>query len=239
MNMMLLRESDFIAPERIRISGRRTKHIREILKTETGGSVKVGKINGLIGEAVIESDDNNQIELTVNLHSDPPIPLPITLILAMPRPIAFKRMLPAIVSFGIKELHLFSARKVEKSYWSSSVFDELDELVGLGLEQARDTIWPNITLHKRFRPFVEDEIPTIVAGKVALVAHPGSGLTCPAGLAEPSAICIGPEGGLTDFELEILLRQGFQAVGLGERILRTEVAVPAIIGRLIHATTKN
>lgn len=238
MNMMLLWESDFIAPEKIRIDGRRAVHIRKILKTKTGGSVKVGKINGLIGEAIIDSDDNNGIELTVNIHTNPPAPLPITLILAMPRPIAFKRMLPAIVSLGIKEIHLFGAQKVEKSYWLSSVFDELDELIGLGLEQAGDTIWPCIELHKRFRPFVEDEIPKIIAGKIALVAHPGSGLVCPAGLAEPSAVCIGPEGGMTDFELEMLLRQGFQAVEIGERILRTEIAVPAIIGRLIHATLK-
>lgn len=233
MNMMLLHENDFIAPDRVSICGRRAVHIREILKKEQGSSIKVGKINDLMGNAVVVSWHDDAIELTVNLDCQPPPALGISLLLAMPRPIVFKRLLPAIVSMGIKELHLFNCQKVEKSYWSSSVFDELDSLVWLGLEQSRDTIWPQIKIHKRFKPFAEDEIPSIIAGKTALVAHPGSEIFCPVALKNPAAICVGPEGGFTDFEVDLLLHQGFQAVSIGTRILRTETAIPAILGRLV------
>ncbi len=233
MNLLLLQDTDFIAPDRARVSDRRAEHIRKILKSQIGDAVKTGRANGLMGEGIIESDDAEGIVLKVNLTEPPPAPLAVTLLLAMPRPIAFRRMLPWITTFGVKKLHLFNAYKVEKSYWTSSVFDEFHELMTLGLEQARDTVYPEITLHQRFKIFVEDAVPQIIAGTLPLLAHPGSGGICPAAVAEPVTVCIGPEGGFTDYEVELLIKQGFRAVGLGERILRSETAVPAILGRLL------
>ncbi len=233
MNLLLLQDADFIASDRARVSDRRAEHIRKILKSQIGDIVKTGRANGLMGEGIIESDDADGVILKVNLTEPPPAPLSVTLLLAMPRPIAFRRMLPWITTFGVKKLHLFNAYKVEKSYWTSSVFDEFHELMTLGLEQARDTVYPEITLHQRFKIFAEDEVPQIIAGTLPLVAHPGSGGICPAAVAGAVTVCIGPEGGFTDYEVELLIKQGFRAVGLGERILRSETAVPAILGRLL------
>ncbi len=233
MNLMLLQESDFIAADLVRVDDRRAEHIRKILKAGIGDPVKAGKANGMIGEGVILTDEPAGITLRVNLTEPPPSPPGVTLLLAMPRPIALRRMLPAITTFGVKEIHLFHAFKVEKSYWTSSIFPEFHELMTLGLEQARDTVYPSITMHQRFKIFVEDEVPGIIAGSLPLVAHPGSGRTCPAAVDGPVTVCIGPEGGFTDYEIQMLIKAGFQAVGLGERILRSETAVPAILGRLI------
>lgn len=233
MNLLLLHDEDFTAPDRVLVGDRRAEHIRTILKARVGDAVKAGRANGLMGQAVIESDTPEGISLRVTLDTAPPEPLPVTLMLAMPRPIAFRRMLPWITTFGVKKIHLFNAFKVEKSYWTSSVFEEFHELMTLGLEQARDTVYPEIVRHQRFKIFVEDEVPGMIAGTLPLVAHPGSGETCPAAVDGPVTVCIGPEGGFTDYEIELLLKQGFRAVGLGTRILRSETAVPAILGRLL------
>jgi RsmE family RNA methyltransferase len=233
MNLLLLHGEDFITEDRVLVNDRRAEHIRTILKAKPGDTVKAGRAGGLMGEAVIESDAPDGISLRVNLSEAPPEPLPVTLLLAMPRPIAFRRMLPWITAFGVKNIHLFNAFKVEKSYWTSSVFGEFQELMTLGLEQARDTVYPEITQHQRFKIFAEDEVPGIIAGTLPLVAHPGSGEVCPAAVAGAVTVCIGPEGGFTDYEIELLIKQGFRAVGLGARILRSETAVPAILGRLL------
>ena len=37
-------------------------------------------------------------------------------------------------------------------------------------------------------------------------------------------ILVGPEGGISDNEVKILNNNGFQSIGLGPRILRTETA---------------
>jgi RsmE family RNA methyltransferase len=49
----------------------------------------------------------------------------------------------------------------------------------------------------------------------------------------PVTLAIGPEGGFTDYELECLTGSGFESIILGPRILRTEQAVPAFLGRLM------
>ena len=50
MNLILLSDSDFITPTRVRLTGRRREHIQDILKAEQGQSLTVGKINGLMGQ---------------------------------------------------------------------------------------------------------------------------------------------------------------------------------------------
>jgi 16S rRNA (uracil1498-N3)-methyltransferase len=69
-----------------------------------------------------------------------------------------------------------------------------------------------------------------------LVLSPGGSLRV-RGLRGPRAIAllIGPEGGLSEAELEAAIRAGFQPVQLGPRILRTETAAIAALAALQHA----
>jgi RsmE family RNA methyltransferase len=43
---------------------------------------------------------------------------------------------------------------------------------------------------------------------------------------------IGPEGGFIPYEIEKLTALGFTPVHLGDRILRVDTAVPALLARL-------
>jgi RsmE family RNA methyltransferase len=45
-------------------------------------------------------------------------------------------------------------------------------------------------------------------------------------------LAIGPDGGWVPFEIDLLARCGFVPVSLGPRVLRVEVAVSYIIGRV-------
>lgn len=237
MNLALLFDNDFIAPDRVRLAGRRRDHLASIIKATPGTTVPVGRVNGLIGEGTLVSLDAEQAELTVSLDCQPPAPLPLTLVLAMPRPKMFRRILQTCATLGIKDLWLINAYKVEKSFWQTPWLaeDAVLENLTLGLEQARDTQLPRVHIRKLFKPFAEDELPGLMAGRRGLVAHPGTTTPCPINLQQPATLCVGPEGGFIPYEVDKLADAGAEPVHLGERILRVETAVPVLVSRLFDA----
>lgn len=234
MNLLLLEEQDFISPQRVRLSGRRLEHMREIHQAGPGDSLRVGRIGGLMGEGRIVSLDATAAELEVQLDQPPPPKLPLTLLLAMPRPKMFRRILQHCASLGVAEIILLNSYRVEKSFWQTPFLqpEVIRENLLLGLEQARDTLLPTVQIEKRFKPFVEDRLPALAAGTTGLVAHPGDYPPCPRAVTGPITLAIGPEGGWIPYEVDKLRAAGLQPIQLGERILRVETAVTALIARL-------
>jgi len=129
---------------------------------------------------------------------------------------------------------LVNSYRVEKSFWQTPFLapDVIRENLILGLEQARDSMLPEIIIEKRFKPFVEDRLPQLVEGTLGLVGHPGNFPPCPRAVEQPVTLAIGPEGGWIPYEIDLLSQSGLQPVQLGERILRVETAVTALLARL-------
>ena len=234
MNLLLLEEQDFTAPQRVHLSGRRLQHMQDIQQVAVGDSLRVGQIGGLMGEGQVVALNQDHAELQVNLTQRPPAKLPMTLLLAMPRPKMFRRILQHCTSLGVAEIILLNSYRVEKSFWQTPFLQPkvIRENLLLGLEQARDTVLPRIRIEKRFKPFVEDQLPALATGTTALVAHPGDFPSCPRAVAGPVTLAIGPEGGWIPYEVDKLASAGMQPVQMGERILRVETAVTALIARL-------
>ncbi len=237
MNTLLL-EPDELAAARagtVRLTDdRRVAHVRAVHRAGVGDTLRVGVLGGRLGTATVARLDAGGLALRVVLDRDPPPPVPLTLVLALPRPKVVRRVLQAIATLGVKRVCLVAAWRVEKSYWESPLLtaDAVRAELVLGLEQAGDTTLPTVTLHRRFKPFVEDELTAIAAGSQGLVAHPGAPDPCPRAVAVPVTLAVGPEGGFTEYEIDALARQAFRPVSIGPRVLRVEQAVPALVGRL-------
>jgi RsmE family RNA methyltransferase len=135
---------------------------------------------------------------------------------------------------GVQRLVLMNSYRVEKSFWDSPWLaeDAIREQLLLGLEQAKDTVLPEVILAPRFKPFVEDTLPALCQNTRCLLAHPIAPQPCPIALNQPLTLAIGPEGGFISYEVEKLAEAGFEPVHLGVRILRVETAVAVLIGRL-------
>jgi RsmE family RNA methyltransferase len=234
MNLLLLEETDFIDADLVRLSGRRLAHMLDIQQVGVGDSLRVGRINGLMGQGSVLELDKSSALLKVELKEQPPAKLPLTLLLAMPRPKMFRRILQHCATLGVPEIILLNSVRVEKSFWQTPFLqpEVVRENLLLGLEQARDTVLPTVRIEKRFKPFVEDRLPGIIDGRLALVAHPGNYPACPRGIDQPLTLAIGPEGGWIPYEVDKLIEAGMQPVQLGERILRVETAVTALVSRL-------
>jgi len=235
MNIILLHPDDFIAADRVRLCGRRLQHIRSVQRAAVGDVLRVGRIDGRLGDGLVAALDDTRLEMTVELTRDPPAPAPLRLLLALPRPKALRRVLQCVAAMGVKDIVLVNTWRVEKSFWSSPALapEALRQELLLGLEQGGDSVVPTLTLEPRFKPFVEDRLPQWSAGSRRLLAHPHATASCPRGVAEAATLAVGPEGGFIQYELDALVSAGFEAVTLGARPLRVEHAVAALLGRIL------
>ena len=202
-----------------------------------GDVLRVGQLRGQVGTGEVLTLTKEEVHLRVTFDANPPPRARIDLLLAIPRPKALKKVLPAATSLGVDRIVLVNAARVEKSYFDSKVLNPafIDELTSLGLEQARDTQPPEIAIKERFRPFVEDELDALWPDSLRVIAHPTASHG-PESLPRPGdqrvVLAIGPEGGWVPFEVQLLEARGFLPFSLGPRILRVETAVPLLLGQI-------
>lgn len=235
MNLLLLAPSELRDDGTALLTGRRHEHARAVLRVQAGETLRVGVRDGSCGTGEVLSEGAEGLLLRVTLDALPPPRAGVSLVLAMPRPKALRRVIPAVASLGVDRVVLVNASRVEKSYFDSKVLDPayLDGLASLGLEQARDTRPPLLEVRERFRPFVEDELDAWAGDSVRLVPHPPASVPLPRlDAARPFTLAIGPDGGWVPFEVDLLERAGFTPVSLGARVLRVEVAVSYTLGRI-------
>jgi len=237
MNLILLRPEDLLSPHAAILRGDRAEHLRTVLKSGPGDAVRVGLLDGKLGSGTVRTDSPDGITLEFVCDQEPPSPLPLHLLCALQRPKTLRKILQFAASAGVKHLTVIECWKVDKSYWTNPLIDHpeaLREELILGLEQGRDTVLPEVTFKRRFKPFVEDELPGLLAGTAGFVAHPEASEPCPAQWSSgPVTLAVGPEGGFTPYEIEKLTAAGMKPVHLGPHILRTEFAIPALLGRLL------
>ena len=241
MNLVLFTPEDLLPCGRAQICGRRARHIREIHRALPGRVLRAGLLGGRMGTAQVTGVSSDAVTFDAVTLTDAPPPKPgLHLILAVPRPKVLTRVLEASASLGISSLTLVNAARVEKSYFDSPRLedDTVREALLRGLEQGCDTVPPTLRLAKRFRPFVEDEVPSLFGRARRLAAHPGSYPCLAQAFASDglppeteTVAALGPEGGFVPFEIEALQAAGFKLFQMGPRILRVETAVAFIAGQ--------
>lgn len=234
MNLILIYDTDFYGANSARIDGERFTHITQVHRSAVGDTLRVGKLNGLMGTATITALGDSHAELAVTLTQAPPEKLPLTIILALPRPKMLRRIFRSVAELGVEQLIIINSQKVEKSFWNSPALspDKVEGYLQAGLQQAKDTVPPKIVFERLFKPFVEDRLPTLLKDRRGLIAHPRTERPCPFQLNQACVLAIGPEGGFSDYEVNKFVAAGFDAVHMGKRILRVENAITALTSRL-------
>ena len=239
MNLLLLEDRDLdpaaAAGRRALVTGERLQHVRKVLRARVGDTLEVGRLGGGIGRGRIVELNRERVVLELGpLDRQPPAPLPVTLVLALPRPKFVGRILQATAAMGVKRILLVHTARVEKSYWNSSVLkpESLRRHLMLGLAQVRDTVLPGIECLRKPRDLIE-ALPELVRDHEQVLVADASGTEpCPLGVDGPTALAVGPEGGFLDGEIGAFVAAGARTVGLGPRALRVEHAVVALLSRL-------
>ena len=214
-------------------SKRQLEHLHTHINLQVGDTLKVGIAEGARYLTKVLQVGPTAIQIQPIQQENVPQKLPVTLIVALPRPKVLRRLIMDAVTLGVEKIILIHSYRVDKSYWQTPFLQQVNHYIELGLEQAGDTVAPKVELYKRFKPFVEDVLPMLITeAKPAFVAHPYIEQAMPHAINQPCTIVIGPEGGFISYEIDLLIKNGCQAANLGNRIIRTETVIPYLIGRL-------
>lgn len=235
VNFLLLEPHEPTADGVVHLTGRRARHLREVLRAEVGRTLRIGVLDDRLGTALIEHLDEHKARIRITLDREPE-PVRDVLLLAVPRPKVLLRMLAHAAALGFARIVLFRSWRVDKTWLQSRAFDPAQQREQLlqGLEQAGRTRLPEILRFDRFKPLVEDVLPTLALPHTRFVAHPSADQST-ATLRVPSApfaLVLGPDGGLLPYEVDQLAANGFTPISCGPHALRTETALAALWGQL-------
>lgn len=236
VNLLLLDPAEVASDGTAVLRDRRAEHLRTVLQVTPGRTLQAGFVDGPIGNAEVLEVCAEEVRVRATCTDAPPIAHD-ALLLAIPRPKVLLRMLEIAAILGFAEIVLFRSWRVDKSHLASQAMDaELQRHhLRLGLEQARRTTMPRVRTYLRFRPFVEDELPSLALPEARFCAHPfAETSTAEVALSRsaPVAVALGPEGGLLPYEVDHLARCGFLPVRMSQHPLRTESALAAIHAQL-------
>lgn len=255
----------------------RTIHAAKILSLRNGDTVRCGVVScaehgGLVtDDAVVQWIPEGKVKkaeilangkppgslqldlktLTAPSGDQMPTP-PVSLILALPRPLALGRMLPMISQMGVEKLVLTEARKVPKEYFGSHLFRKpelLTQRLIEGLCQAGDVRLPSIYIVRQLSKFLQEDLDELfpLNAYARAIAHPQRSATATtnhrvrdaifpplseSGQHRKMVIAVGPEGGWEESEelSQFTGKHGFQQVTLGSRVLRSDCAVVSLLG---------
>lgn len=218
----------------VQLGDGRARHIIDVLGAAPGDRVRIGVIDGPLGTGTVMAASGDQVELRCAFDAPPPRPA-VDLLLALPRPKVLRRLWAQLAALGVGQILLTNAARVERNYFDTHVLDEAvyRPLLIEGLQQARDTWLPRVSVRRQLKVLVEDALDALVPEAARVVAHPGAASSITAVVRQAAArrvlLAVGPEGGWTPYELDLLGAHGFQAVSTGTRTLRSDTACVALL----------
>ena len=236
MNLVILEPGEVSESGDVVLTDGRAGHVLKVLNAAPGHEVRVGLLDGPRGVGTVQAvEEDGAVHLRCAFAPDVPPRPRVDLLLALPRPKVMRRLWAQLAALGVGRIMLTNAERVERHYFDTHVLspDCYRPLLVEGLQQAKDTRLPQVSIHKQLKVLVEDELDRLFVGGVRIVADPAS--TTPLrSLARRHAderllLAVGPEGGWNAFELALLQAHGFHAAGMGPRTLRTDTACVALL----------
>ncbi len=234
MNRILFEKSEVGRDGVVFLDGRRASHITEVLNPAVGDSLRVGILNGACGDGQVLTVASSQVSLRCSFAAAT-LPAPtIDVLLALPRPKVMRRLWAPLASLGVGRILLTNGEKVERNYFDTHWLEDdvYRPLLIEGLEQSGDTRIPEVSICRRLKPLVTDQLDGLFPDSQRVICHPRDAKPInqmPLKSAPRVLLAIGPEGGWTNYEVDLFTQYGFDCISFGWRTLRADVACIALI----------
>jgi 16S rRNA (uracil1498-N3)-methyltransferase len=211
--------------EQVDIKGREARHLLEVLRARVGDSLTVFDGSGLEARGSIIAVEAGmlKVQLEAPQATSREVGIEVEVYLPVLKGDKLADAVRAAVELGATRIiPVLSQHCVVKELGEGKLL----RLRRIGVEAAKQserTVLPEIAQMIRLK-----DIPPQSQG---FVAHPSATIKVREVLdsSKPVALVTGPEGGLAEKEVELLVERGFTPVTLGRRILRAETAVIALL----------
>jgi RsmE family RNA methyltransferase len=238
LNLILIEPDELAADGLVTLRDGRAVHLVSVLNATPGKTVRIGLLDGPFGSGAVAAIGDGAVTLACTFEPTLPPRPAIDLLLAVPRPKVLRRLWAQLAALGVGRVILTNAARVERNYFDTHYLapNVYRPLLIEGLQQARDTRLPLVSIHRQFRILVEDGLDKLSNASTRLMADPASeGFRLPPEASARSRVlmAIGPEGGWNEFERELLVSRGSAPVTMGRRTLRTDTACVALLA-LVH-----
>lgn len=218
-----------LAGEHATLRGSEAHHLLHVMRAKVGAEIIVFDGHGGEWWAEITKLGRADVELALKKHRPIEWELPLEFILAVALPKGDRQrwLVEKAVELGVTRLvPLTTARSTVSMAEAPAKL--LRYVIEASKQCGRNRLL-EIAKPQAWEQFVRQGLEVN-----RLVAHPGGLAVGEIKRNEQAAtlLAVGPEGGLTDEEIQLARQEGWQIVGLGERILRIETAALALVARL-------
>lgn len=211
------------------LDGSEAHHLLHVLRATPGTEVTLFDGSGCEFDAEVTACKRSTVELAVTARRevDRELPQPLVLGVALPKGDRQRWIVEKSVELGVTRLVPLITERSEKQGG-----DKLGRYVVEASKQCGRNRLMEIAEPVRWSDWLGEDggDPDVRRW----VAHPTGMQPTAAKLSErrPTLLAIGPEGGLSDAEVEAAVAAGWEVVGLGERILRIETAALGLVACL-------
>jgi 16S rRNA (uracil1498-N3)-methyltransferase len=229
------------------LDARESHHGHDVLRLRPGDGVVVFDERGRQFEATVRERDKKRLVVVLGepLPGAPEVPVSIALYLALAKAAAFDEVLQHSVELGVAEIVPFQAERSVPAIGSGRTLDrKMDRWRQIMLSATKQC--GRVKLTTLAAPLSFDEAvgrPDAETLRLCCAATRGAPNVSDAlrsldlAPGRSVAVMIGPEGGLTDGEIERVRECGWQLASLGPRTLRVETAAAAALTLVLAAAS--
>ena len=215
------------------ISGSRAHYLSRVLRVVPGQAIVLFNGDGCDYAADVVRPGKNELILAINsrLPATAESGLKITVAQALSRGERMDQTLQKCTELGVAAFQPLISERVEVRLKAEKLSRRIGHWQGVVIsacEQSGRAVVPEVLEPMQLSDWLTRPTPCS-----RLVLQPGADKPLAAEkYTDPLELVVGPEGGFTEPEMELMCSKGVQAVSLGPRVLRTETAAPAAVAVL-------
>ena len=229
-----------ITDGKIFIKGKDVNHIKNVLRKKEQDILELCDCDNTLYSGHITCMDHETIEVTIDRidenMTEPKITL--TILQCIPKGDKMTTVIQKCVELGVSEIiPVLSSRCVSRPENKKIVrWNAISEEAA---KQCKRGKIPSVTDISEFNQAVD-----MLSADIKILCyelekeHTLHDIRFIPGEVNTIAVMVGPEGGLSEKEVEYACKKGFIPVSLGKRILRTETAAPTVAGIIMFCMSE-